>query len=409
MLLSQTKRRTAWRRSFAAVLVGGLVLALAPITIAGAQTAPPGARDIEDACPPGAIPDHPFEDVADAEGSESDLAIDCIFFYDITQGTSEEPPQYDPNGFTRRDQMTSFIMRLVREQDGYVAPPGATTDAFCDDAPPHEENANEANASIRDGQPIAEGYPEGDPRDICPDAEGEPTATLGRADSVTRAQMASFIARAIEYITGADLPPGDNYFEDDDESVHEENINSLAAIGVVQGFGDCTAEEGDPCYRPENPVTRRQMALFLARALDYLAEEGFFTPPSAQVAGIDVTVDTTADVVGVPVTVVGSAVDSDDEGVENVSLLFELFVDTDDDGSFAFVDSERAETGEDGTASVEFTPEVPGDYAAVSCLDLDGDGCMNSPTEGNPGPPIDDPDEGGLVGVFLWSVGPAPG
>ncbi|MDJ0925933.1 MAG: S-layer homology domain-containing protein [Acidimicrobiia bacterium] len=73
-------------------------------------------------------------------------------------------------------------------------------------------------------------------------------------DSVTRGQMASFLARAYS------LPPATgDYFPDDGSSVHEDNINRLFEAGIAGGFLDGT-------YRPSVPVTRAQMASFLARA-----------------------------------------------------------------------------------------------------------------------------------------------
>ena len=76
------------------------------------------------------------------------------------------------------------------------------------------------------------------------------------AESVTRDQMASFLARAFEL---ADA--GRDFFPDDDGNVHEDNINRLAAAGITEGFDDGT-------YGPRLPVTREQMASFLARALE---------------------------------------------------------------------------------------------------------------------------------------------
>jgi hypothetical protein len=74
-------------------------------------------------------------------------------------------------------------------------------------------------------------------------------------DAVTRAQMASFLVRAL------DLPPGDgDTFADDDGSVHEADIEALVDGGVTGGCG-----EGRYC--PDAVVTRGQMAAFLHRAL----------------------------------------------------------------------------------------------------------------------------------------------
>ena len=74
-------------------------------------------------------------------------------------------------------------------------------------------------------------------------------------DSVTREQMASFLARALG------LPPaGADYFNDDETSGHQADINRAAAAGVTTGCG-----AGRFC--PKGTVTREQMASFLARAL----------------------------------------------------------------------------------------------------------------------------------------------
>jgi len=73
--------------------------------------------------------------------------------------------------------------------------------------------------------------------------------------SVTRAQMASFLAR------GLALPASStDAFTDDDGSIHEFDINRVAAAGIATGCGG-----GGFC--PAAPVTRGQMAAFLDRAL----------------------------------------------------------------------------------------------------------------------------------------------
>ncbi len=80
--------------------------------------------------------------------------------------------------------------------------------------------------------------------------------------AVARAQMASFLARAL------DLPAANgDHFADDDSSVHEGAIERIAAAGIASG---CAADR----FCPEQPVNRVQMAIFLARALDLPAAEG---------------------------------------------------------------------------------------------------------------------------------------
>ncbi|MEY2437243.1 MAG: hypothetical protein QOF97_2079 [Acidimicrobiaceae bacterium] len=79
--------------------------------------------------------------------------------------------------------------------------------------------------------------------------------------TVTRAQMASFIARMID-TTGGTLPAATDRFPDDNGNPHEANINRLAAAGIVTGRSDGT-------YGPDQPVTRAQMATFLVRAYGF--------------------------------------------------------------------------------------------------------------------------------------------
>ena len=74
-------------------------------------------------------------------------------------------------------------------------------------------------------------------------------------DDVSRAQMASFLARAL------DLPDSTtDWFTDDDGNTHEANINKIADAGITLGIGG-------GLYDPDGFVTRGQMASFLARAL----------------------------------------------------------------------------------------------------------------------------------------------
>ena len=75
-------------------------------------------------------------------------------------------------------------------------------------------------------------------------------------DTVSRAQMATFLTRAF------DLAPGlDAGFVDVGSNVHAAGINALAASGVTKGCGTDTAR-----FCPDRDVTRAQMSSFLNRA-----------------------------------------------------------------------------------------------------------------------------------------------
>jgi len=125
--------------------------------------------------------------------------------------------------------MASFIARARNL-------PAAGTDYFPDDAGSvHEADINRlAAAGISNG---------------CGGGLYCPTAP------VTREQMASFLARALGL-----APAGTDYFSDDAGSIHEADINRLAAAGGTNG---CMAG----LYCPGSPVTREQMAAFLHRSL----------------------------------------------------------------------------------------------------------------------------------------------
>ena len=81
------------------------------------------------------------------------------------------------------------------------------------------------------------------------------------AESVTRAQMAAFLVRAL------DLPPSDvDTFDDDTGSIFEDSINRIAAAGITKG---CNPPAND-LYCPDAVVTRGQMAAFLVRAYGHI-------------------------------------------------------------------------------------------------------------------------------------------
>ena len=80
---------------------------------------------------------------------------------------------------------------------------------------------------------------------------------------LTRGQAASLIARALE------LPPGDGSVFSDvvRNSTHEQAIGSVAAAGIVGGYPDGR-------FGPADPLTREQMASFLARAMGLPGRDG---------------------------------------------------------------------------------------------------------------------------------------
>ena len=84
---------------------------------------------------------------------------------------------------------------------------------------------------------------------------------------VTRDQMATFLVAVAEARRGEALPAGEDYFHDDDGNPHEASIGKVARAGVTGGVGPGR-------YGPERASERGQMASFLTRVLDLLVDGG---------------------------------------------------------------------------------------------------------------------------------------
>lgn len=89
---------------------------------------------------------------------------------------------------------------------------------------------------------------------------------------VTRGQLAAFLQRALQLPPASQPPP----FDDLGDTTHRDAIAAVWEAGIASGAGDRT-------YAPHAPVTRGQMATFLAR--------GFRLPPCEDVRFSDVAPD----------------------------------------------------------------------------------------------------------------------
>jgi hypothetical protein len=205
-------------------------------------------RGIADACTSYAQSVGTFPDVA-ADGTHAG-AIDCLAHWGIVQGRQGPADDlvYVPGDTVDRAAMASFVAGAL-ERLPAVALPEPSDDRFSDYATgTHADNVHVLRAA-----------------DIV---SGREDGTYAPRAAVTRAQMASYIARAIEFVIDGELPDDQDGLFPDTGGVHEANIGKLAAIGVVSG-------RADGSYGPSEPVTRAQMASFVAGALDYLAVRGY--------------------------------------------------------------------------------------------------------------------------------------
>lgn len=213
----------------------------APASQPAPAPAPAAARGIDNACPPGITPPSGFDDTA---GSVHADAIACVKWWEIASGVSAM--SFAPQRAVTRGQLASFVARLL-QQSG-VTLPSAPPDAFVDD-----------EASIHE--------PRIDQLAALGIVKGRSDGTYGPESVVSRAEMATFLQRTHDQVAGTPLPSGGDRFVDDDGSVHEANIDKVAAAGLAAGTSDTT-------FAPTNPVLRGQMATFLSRTLDLFVATG---------------------------------------------------------------------------------------------------------------------------------------
>ena len=233
----------------------GAAIALVVGQVGAAAAALPFDRGIGEACEESAQDADAFIDV-DATLLHA-TAINCLWAYGVVQGQVDDGERvYSPGSDVTREQMASFIASMIDQLPNEVyALPGADAGPDFTDAA-EISSAHEVNVDRLQQAGIVAGYDDGTFR---PDV------------SIDRAQMASFIARAIERATGEELMQAEGEPFEDIGDTHQANIEKLAQAGIVQG-------ETRTTYAPNAPTTRAQMATMIARSLDYFVFEGFLEP-----------------------------------------------------------------------------------------------------------------------------------
>ncbi len=183
-----------------------------------------------------------------AQGGFSDLdeagshraAVEGLAEMGVLEGTDCAPGEFCPGDALQRWVMAVWLVRVL---DG--ADPGSSGTRFADvDSDEWWAPYVERLAVLGVTGGCATG-----PARYCPD------------DSVTRAQMATFLTRAF----GLEAAPPFG-FVDVEGNTHAGSIDALAAAGVTAG---CAT--GPARYCPDDSVTRAQMATFLTRAINRAA------------------------------------------------------------------------------------------------------------------------------------------
>lgn len=164
----------------------------------------------------------------DTVGGELQRAVEAVAARGITLGGADGA--FHPMAPVTRGQMASFLSRAL------ALPPTETAAPFADTADgPH---AGAIAAAAEAG--LVSGFPDG---------------TFRPGTVVTRGQMATFLQKGLG-LEGCVPAP----FSDVTGSPHEPAVCAVAARGIAHG-------QPDGSFRPQEGVTRGQMARLLARAL----------------------------------------------------------------------------------------------------------------------------------------------
>ncbi|MCP3996922.1 MAG: hypothetical protein GY722_17940 [bacterium] len=162
--------------------------------------------------------------------------IEALAASGVTKGCN--PPdntEFCPEASVTRGQVASFLVRALE------LPSAPEQNQFTDD----DESAHEANIGALVAAGITKGCNPPDNTEFCPNRP------------VTRGEIAAFLVRGLGYLT----PPDTDTFDDDDHSPFEAQIEALVAAGITAGCGETS-------FCPERPIKRKNLAVFLVRALE---------------------------------------------------------------------------------------------------------------------------------------------
>ena len=179
---------------------------------------------------------------SDDDGAYYEVALNVLEVRGVLAGTQCEPGRICPDVPIDRATVAVWLGRAVTGSE----PPAVDASRFADvDAEDWPAAHIERFADLG----VTEGCA-ANPRRYCPH------------EPVTRAQMAAFLVRAFDLSAA-----GSAGFADTDGNFFEGSIDAVAAAGVTAGCG------ANPLrYCPDQPVTRGQMATFIARALGLVVE-----------------------------------------------------------------------------------------------------------------------------------------
>lgn len=191
---------------------------------------PPGQDPCEDV-PPTSFPD--------ARGTFHEAAIACLEANGLALGTTDG--RFRPTANLTRDQLASFVDRLLSRVGHELEAPDRVRFPDVVGSPHAVAVERLAQAGI---------------------VQGKEPGRFAPRDTVTRAQTAAMLVRAVELVAGERLPaPGSGFV--DIGPPHARDIDAAHEAGIVLGR---TATE----FQPQREVRREQVAAMIARTLTVL-------------------------------------------------------------------------------------------------------------------------------------------
>lgn len=340
---TSTRPGRSLRRYVSLAAAGAMMMALMPAGQAAADHAP-DARDTDAICPSD-DPDDYNSEFDDVGSGPHWVNIVCMADENITEGLAPDGTDYGPRLNVTRGQMASFIVRFIEDYTGEAMPEG-DPNSFSDVPEDDSDYVHASNIYKLEQADIVRGTAASDGDEYAPQRP------------VNRMQMGTFIRLALSWLDDREArnesapPPAEHdWFPDPSAPVHEDNVDSIAEVGIVEGFDDGT-------YGPTEAVLRDQMASYIMRAYDYALVANLGPVPELDARITDAELDTRDSALDTPET---SIVSEGDEWV----ITFSESMDTPD---FAEQD---VDTPEQGT-TVDLNDANEQDFT-VECLAESGD------------------------------------
>ena len=240
MTVSNRRVRSTGKRAIGVLAAGAIVVPMSPF-VSSAVAATPTVRGTATACSPGQVQSAGYTDISN---SQFQLEINCISAYGVATGKTAT--MYAPLDAVSRQQMAQFIYRLALKAGVNLS---NTADAGFTDIGSASTEAKNAINALKNAGIIS----------------GKTATTFGPLENVS-GQMATFINNAQGAIT-VKFTSTEDYYTDDNTSVHQANINAISAAGIATGTSAST-------YMPLSDVTRAQMAGFVGRLTDFNVANG---------------------------------------------------------------------------------------------------------------------------------------